>query len=33
MGNIGVWEPTEPGVKRKIMEPGQTVMMMEVHQN
>ncbi|MCR2806038.1 cupin domain-containing protein [Paenibacillus soyae] len=31
MSNIGVWEPAEPGVKRKIMEPGKTVMMMEVH--
>ncbi|MEK3725057.1 MULTISPECIES: cupin domain-containing protein [Paenibacillus] len=31
MSNIGVWENAEPGVKRKIFEPGQTIMMMEVH--
>jgi quercetin dioxygenase-like cupin family protein len=31
MGNIGVWENAEPGVKRKIFEPGKTIMMMEVH--
>lgn len=28
---IGEWEPAEPGVKRKIMEPGTSLMMMEVH--
>ncbi|PYI50545.1 cupin domain-containing protein [Paenibacillus flagellatus] len=28
---IGEWEPAEPGVKRKIFEPGQSIMMMEVH--
>jgi quercetin dioxygenase-like cupin family protein len=31
MSNIGVWENAEPGVKRKIFEPGKTIMMMEVH--
>jgi quercetin dioxygenase-like cupin family protein len=31
MGNIGVWENAEPGVTRKIFEPGKTIMMMEVH--
>ncbi|WP_028551131.1 cupin domain-containing protein [Paenibacillus sp. UNC451MF] len=31
MSNIGVWENAEPGVKRKIFAPGQTIMMMEVH--
>ncbi|TDG00474.1 cupin domain-containing protein [Paenibacillus piri] len=31
MSNIGVWENAEPGVKRKIFEPGATIMMMEVH--
>lgn len=25
------WEPAEPGVKRKIFEPGEGIMMMEVH--
>jgi len=28
---IGEWENAEPGVKRKIFEPGDTIMMMEVH--
>ncbi|WP_248930249.1 cupin domain-containing protein [Paenibacillus hamazuiensis] len=31
MSNINVWENAEPGVKRKIFAPGQTIMMMEVH--
>ncbi|MDF2659781.1 MAG: Cupin 2 conserved barrel domain protein [Paenibacillus sp.] len=31
MSPIGEWEPAEPGVKRKIFEPGQGLMMMEVH--
>ncbi|MEF3310418.1 cupin domain-containing protein [Paenibacillus sp. GYB004] len=31
MSPIGEWEPAEPGVKRKIFEPGQALMMMEVH--
>ncbi|MCS7460824.1 cupin domain-containing protein [Paenibacillus doosanensis] len=31
MSNIGVWENAEPGVKRKIFEPGESIMMMEVH--
>ncbi|PZE20490.1 cupin domain-containing protein [Paenibacillus xerothermodurans] len=31
MSNIGVWENAEPGVKRKIFEPGKSMMMMEVH--
>lgn len=31
MSNIGVWENAEPGVKRKIMQPGMMLMMMEVH--
>jgi quercetin dioxygenase-like cupin family protein len=31
MSNIGVWEPAEPGVTRKIMMPGASLMMMEVH--
>ncbi|WP_281885283.1 cupin domain-containing protein [Paenibacillus sp. YYML68] len=31
MSNINVWENAEPGVKRKIFEPGQSMMMMEVH--
>ncbi|MED1563901.1 cupin [Alkalihalobacillus alcalophilus ATCC 27647 = CGMCC 1.3604] len=28
---VGEWEQAEPGVKRKIFEPGQSIMMMEVH--
>ncbi|WP_088831165.1 cupin domain-containing protein [Paenibacillus tyrfis] len=31
MSNINVWENAEPGVKRKIFEPGSGIMMMEVH--
>ncbi|TVY07695.1 cupin domain-containing protein [Paenibacillus cremeus] len=31
MSNINVWENAEPGVKRKIFEPGVGIMMMEVH--
>lgn len=31
MSNINVWENAEPGVKRKIFEPGAGIMMMEVH--
>lgn len=31
MGQEKVWEPAEPGVKRRIFEPGQNIMMMEVH--
>ncbi|WP_433619611.1 cupin domain-containing protein [Paenibacillus cellulositrophicus] len=31
MSNIGVWEDAEPGVKRKILQPGASLMMMEVH--
>lgn len=31
MGNIGKWEDAEPGVIRKIMQPGASLMMMEVH--
>ncbi|MFC4601775.1 cupin domain-containing protein [Cohnella hongkongensis] len=31
MGNINVWEDPEPGVRRKIFEPGNGIMMMEVH--
>lgn len=27
---IGEWEPAEPGVQRKIFEPGSSIMMMEV---
>lgn len=27
---VGEWESAEPGVRRKIFEPGQSVMMMEV---
>ena len=27
---IGEWEPAEPGVTRKIFEPGSSIMMMEV---
>lgn len=28
---VGEWENAEPGVKRKIFPPGESVMMMEVH--
>lgn len=31
MTQIGVWENAEPGVKRKVFQPGQQLMMMEVH--
>jgi quercetin dioxygenase-like cupin family protein len=31
MSNINQWENAEPGVKRRIFEPGKTIMMMEVH--
>lgn len=31
MGNIGVWQQAEPGVKRKILSAGAGIMMMEVH--
>ncbi len=31
MGEIGQWEAAEPGVKRKIFQPGTQLMMMEVH--
>jgi Uncharacterized conserved protein, contains double-stranded beta-helix domain len=31
MSKINVWENAEPGVKRKIFEPGEGIMMMEVH--
>ncbi|RCW42193.1 cupin domain-containing protein [Paenibacillus prosopidis] len=31
MSRLNVWENAEPGVKRKIFTPGQTIMMMEVH--
>ncbi|MNH96541.1 Cupin domain protein [compost metagenome] len=31
MSNINQWENAEPGVKRKIFEPGVSIMMMEVH--
>lgn len=31
MSNIGEWEDAEPGVKRKILPPGSSIMMMEVH--
>ncbi|SEG09191.1 cupin domain-containing protein [Paenibacillus sp. UNC499MF] len=31
MSNINVWEDAEPGVKRKIMQPGESLMLMEVH--
>lgn len=30
MGQIGVWENAEPGVKRKIHPPGKALMVMEV---
>lgn len=31
MSNIGKWENAEPGVVRKILQPGKTLMLMEVH--
>lgn len=31
MSNIGVWVNAEPGVKRKILNAGERLMMMEVH--
>jgi quercetin dioxygenase-like cupin family protein len=31
MGKEKLWEPAEPGVKRHIFEPGENIMMMEVH--
>ncbi|MCT8139600.1 cupin domain-containing protein [Anaerobacillus sp. CMMVII] len=31
MSSIGKWENAEPGVTRKIFEPGKSLMMMEVH--
>lgn len=31
MSNIGVWEPAEPGVKRRILNAAGGLMMMEVH--
>lgn len=31
MSKVNVWENAEPGVKRKIFEPGEGIMMMEVH--
>jgi quercetin dioxygenase-like cupin family protein len=31
MGNISVWENAEPGVRRKILNVGEGMMMMEVH--
>jgi quercetin dioxygenase-like cupin family protein len=31
MSNIGVWENAEPGVTRKILQPGKSLMLMEVH--
>jgi quercetin dioxygenase-like cupin family protein len=31
LGNLGVWEHAEPGVKRKILNAGVGMMMMEVH--
>jgi quercetin dioxygenase-like cupin family protein len=30
MSNIGVWENAEPGVSRRILPPGEKLMMMEV---
>lgn len=31
MVTVGEWELAEPGVKRKILPPGQSLMLMEVH--
>ena len=31
MAQIGVWEQAEPGVTRKVFQPGTGLMMMEVH--
>lgn len=31
MGTVGEWEQAEPGVMRKILPPGQSLMLMEVH--
>ncbi|WP_458120448.1 cupin domain-containing protein [Paenibacillus sp. Z6-24] len=31
LSNIGIWELVEPGVRRKVFEPGTSLMMMEVH--
>lgn len=31
MGVVGEWEQAEPGVKRKILPPGESLMLMEVH--
>jgi quercetin dioxygenase-like cupin family protein len=31
MKNLGEWENAEPGVRRKIYPPGESLMMMEVH--
>jgi len=31
MSKINEWQNAEPGVKRKIFEPGASIMMMEVH--
>lgn len=31
MAVIGSWEQAEPGVKRKVFQPGKELMMMEVH--
>ena len=31
MAVIGQWENAEPGVKRKVFSPGESLMMMEVH--
>ncbi|MBB3108119.1 quercetin dioxygenase-like cupin family protein [Paenibacillus phyllosphaerae] len=31
MSPLNQWEDAEPGVRRKIFAPGQTIMMMEVH--
>lgn len=31
MSKIGIWENAEPGVRRRILNAGETLMMMEVH--
>lgn len=31
MSNLGIWQNAEPGVKRKILNAGAGIMMMEVH--